>query len=93
MQFVLIIHEVANYSAWKAVFDQAAGLRREAGEVSYQVLKSEEDANRIVHFSHWRSLDAARVFFESEALVEIRRRAGVRAPQFIYLDQLDSGVL
>jgi hypothetical protein len=38
MQYVLIIHEVADYPAWKKVFDAAAELRREAGERSYQVL-------------------------------------------------------
>lgn len=93
MQFVLIIHEVADYEAWKAIFDRAAVLRRDAGEMAYQVLKYQNDANRIVHFSRWRSLEAAREFFESETLVEIRAQAGVKAPEFIYLDQLESGVL
>jgi hypothetical protein len=50
MQYVLIIHEVEDYPAWKKIFDNAAGIRREAGERSYQVLKYEDDANRIVHF-------------------------------------------
>jgi len=36
VQHVLIIHEVANYSAWKKVFDEAIGIRKEAGEISYQ---------------------------------------------------------
>ena len=93
MQFVLIIHEVADFAAWKAIFDKAATLRREAGEVTYQVLKYQDDPNRIVHFSRWRSLDAARTFFESDTLVEIRRQAGVKAPEFIYLEQLESGAL
>ncbi|MDW5312770.1 antibiotic biosynthesis monooxygenase [Rhizobium sp. PL01] len=93
MPYVLIIHEVADYPAWKAVFDGAAGIRRDAGEIAYQVLKYDTDPNRIVHFSQWRSLTAAREFFESERLIEIRARAGVKAPEFIYLDQLESGVL
>ncbi|WP_349435220.1 antibiotic biosynthesis monooxygenase [Pararhizobium sp. A13] len=93
MQFVLIIHDVADYTAWKTVFDDAAALRRDAGEMSYQVLKFDGDPNRIVHFSRWRSLDAARRFFKSDRLVEIRAKAGVNAPEFIYLDQLESGVL
>jgi hypothetical protein len=57
------------------------------------VLAYDSDPNRIVHFSHWRSLDAARRFFESPELVEIRRKAGVKSPEFIYLDQLDQGNL
>ena len=93
MPHVLIIHDVADYSAWKAIFDEAAGIRRDAGEISYQLLKHQGDANRIVHFSRWRSLEAARGFFESERLVEIRRRAGVQAPEFLYLQELEHGVL
>ena len=91
--FVLIVHHVDDYPAWKAIFDGAAGLRRGAGELNFQVLASDTDPNRVVHFSQWRSLAAARRFFESPELVEIRRQAGVRAPEFLYLDELDRGEL
>jgi quinol monooxygenase YgiN len=93
MNHVLIIHEVADYPAWKKVFDGAAGIRREAGERSYQVLKYHDDANRIVHFSVWTSTADARRFFESPELVKIRAEAGVKAPEFIYLDELEAGTL
>jgi quinol monooxygenase YgiN len=93
MPHVLIIHEVADYPTWKAVFDNAAAIRREAGERAFQVLKYDDDLNRIVHFSTWTSHADARVFFESPRLVEIRRIAGVKAPEFIYLDELEAGVL
>jgi quinol monooxygenase YgiN len=93
MQYVLIIHEVENYEAWKQVFDNAESIRKEAGERSYQVLKYDNEPNKIVHFSAWTSTTDARAFFESPALVKIREEAGVKAPEFIYLDQLESGVL
>lgn len=93
MPYVLIIHEVADYLAWKKVFDAAAGIRRDAGERSYQVLKYETDSNKIVHFSSWTSIADAKAFFESPRLVQIRREAGVKAPEFIYLDQLEAGTL
>ncbi len=93
MQYVLIIHEVENYPAWKKVFDGAAGIRKEAGEISYQVLRYEKEPNRIVHFSRWRSHADAKAFFESPRLVKIRQEAGVKAPDFIYLDQIETGVL
>jgi quinol monooxygenase YgiN len=93
MQYVLIIHEVADYPAWKKVFDQAAKIRKEAGERSYQVLKYENEPNKIVHFSAWTSISNANAFFESPQLVEIRAKAGVKSPEFIYLDQLESGIL
>ncbi len=93
MQHVLIIHEVESYPAWKTVFDNAAGIRKDAGEISYQLLRFDTDANNIVHFSMWTSLAAARSFFESPALVDIRKKAGVKAPNFIYLDEIERGVL
>jgi len=93
MQYVLIIHEVADYTAWKKVFDGAADIRKEAGERSYQVLRYEHEPNKIVHFSAWTSIAYARAFFESPRLVKIRQEAGVKAPEFIYLDQLETGTL
>jgi quinol monooxygenase YgiN len=93
MQYVLIIHEVADYAAWKQVFDNAADIRREAGERSYQVLKYVSDPNQIVHFSAWTSIEAAQRFFESPQLIKIRAEAGVKSPEFIYLEQLESGTL
>jgi quinol monooxygenase YgiN len=93
MPHVLIIHEVADYPAWKKIFDAAAGIRHAAGERSYQVLKYQHDPNHIVHFSVWTSLENARKFFESPELVKIRAEAGVKAPEFIYLEQLEAGTL
>jgi quinol monooxygenase YgiN len=90
---VLIIHEVADYAAWKGIFDGAAGIRKEGGEMSYQVLRYADDAKKVVHFSTWDSLGNAKAFFESPRLVKIREEAGVIAPEFIYLDLLEAGVL
>lgn len=90
---VLIIHEVEDYDQWKAVFDDAAAIRREAGEIAYQLLAYDTDARQVVHFSQWTSLAAARAFFESPRLVEIRRVAGVHAPEFRYLNQIEAGTL
>lgn len=91
--YVLIIHEVEDYAKWKAIFDDATVMRRRAGEIEYQLLAFEADQRRVVHFSRWSSLDAARAFFESPELVEIRRVAGVRAPEFLYLNQIETAQL
>lgn len=93
MPSVLIIHEVADYALWKQAFDAAAGIRRAAGEISYDLLRFDADADKVVHFSEWTSLDAARAFFQSEEVAEIRRKAGVREPEFCYLDRLERGDL
>jgi len=92
-EYVLIIHEVEDYAKWKAIFDDAATIRRAAGEIEYRLLAFDTDLNRVVHFSRWASLAAARAFFESPELVEIRRVAGVHAPEFLYLKEIDAGFL
>lgn len=93
MAHVLIIHEVKDYDAWKLIFDSAALIRKQAGELNYQVLKFDNDVNKVVHFSKWTSHADAKGFFESPKLVEIRKQAGVKAPEFLYLDLLEEGVL
>ncbi|MFZ4774488.1 MAG: putative quinol monooxygenase [Terrimicrobiaceae bacterium] len=93
MPHVLIIHEVADYPAWKKIFDAASGIRKEAGERAYQVLRDHNNPDKIVHFSSWTSLEAARGFFESPRLVKIREEAGVKSPEFLYLEQIEAGVL
>ena len=93
MQYVLIIHEIEDYDSWKQVFDNAAQIRKQAGERIYQILKYEHQPNKIVHFSAWISIDAAKRFFESAELIQIRIDAGVKSPEFIYLEQLESGKL
>jgi heme-degrading monooxygenase HmoA len=93
MHYVLIIHKVVDYVAWKKIFDRSSEIRRSAGEVSFQVLRDQSDPQRIVHFSAWSSINDARRFFESPELVRIRAEAGVLSPEFIYLEQLESGTL
>lgn len=93
MQHVLIIHEVVSYAAWKQVFDKAADIRKQAGEISYQLFCYDDNVNNVVHLSQWASLSSARQFFESAELEEIRNRAGVKRPVFIYLREMEHGVL
>jgi quinol monooxygenase YgiN len=93
VQYVLIIHEVEDFAVWKVIFDNAIGIRKAAGEIRYHLLKYDTNSNNVVHFSRWTSLDNARRFFESPDLVEIRREAGVKAPTFIYLEEIEQGVL
>ena len=93
MPYVLIIHDVDAYPTWKTIFDDAAGMRKQAGEIRFQLLRHETDANRIVHFSEWVSLEKARRFFDSPELIEIRRKAGVTAPEFHYLNEIEQGLL
>ena len=93
MQYVLIIHEVENYADWKKGFDKAANIRKKAGELAYQVLVYENEPNKVIHYSQWKSHDLAKAFFESDKVIAIRKELGVKQPNFIYLHQLEEGIL
>ncbi len=93
MNCVLIIHDVVDIVIWKSIFDEAANLRKSAGEIRYQVFEDSSTPNKVVHFSEWTSLEQAKVFFESKDLVEIRRKVGVQLPVFMYLRLVEEGIL
>ena len=93
MCFVLITHDVADYAAWKIGFDAAANKRKTAGEIEYQLLHERDDKNQIVHFSRWQSYARAKAFFESDEIRNLRIELGVTEPTFVYLNELEQGVL
>ena len=80
MAHVLIIHAVEDYDAWKRVFDEAADIRREAGERRFQVLKYEDDPNRVVHFSEWESIARAKAFSSPRVWWRSADRPGSTSP-------------
>ncbi len=86
----LIIHEVADYAKWKDGFDQAGEQRKMAGEIDYQLLHFEDGRNKIVHYSQWLSTEKAKEFFESKEIKELRKKLGVKQPEFIYLQGLEN---
>ena len=75
------------------MFDDAAGIRKEAGEVSFRVLRygGGFESDRAFFSVASRSRRPGRSSSPPK-LVEIRRLAGVEAPEFIYLNQLEQGV-
>jgi quinol monooxygenase YgiN len=68
-------------------------LRKSAGELEYQVLQYDGEANRVVHFSKWQSHAKAKLFFELGEIQKIRNELGVKKPTFTYLNQTESGEL
>ena len=93
MKYVLIIHHVADYAIWKTGFDKAATIRKAAGEITFQVLVDNKQPDKVIHFSQWKSHKKAKAFFESEEVKQIRKNLGVKQPDFIYLNELENGIL
>ncbi len=80
MIHVLIHHEVADYTAWKAVFDSNLDWRHKHGERSCRIFRSAGNVNDLTLFFEWDSLDSARTFIASDELKAKMANAGVKGP-------------
>lgn len=77
---VLIHHEVADYSAWKAAFDSALEWRHKHGERNCRIFRSSGNVNDLTLFFEWESLESARTFIASDELKAKMANAGVKEP-------------
>ena len=77
MTTVLVQHSVADYGAWKAVFDEHGAVRRAHGQLAETVLQSADDPNLVQIILSWPSAEAAQAFLADASLREAMGRAGV----------------
>src|SRR5215472_5817797 len=78
MTVILVVHHrVADYDAWKLVFDEHESVRRSHGELEHRVYRDLNDPNRVVVHNDFPSEEAAREFAEDPSLREAMARAGV----------------
>ncbi len=86
---VLIHHEVADYTVWKAAFDSAYDWRRKHGERSCRIFRSTGNVNDLNLFFEWESLEQARAFLASEELKARMASAGVKGePRIDFLTEV-----
>ncbi len=76
MRCLLIRHTVQDYSAWKAVFDEQADVRRANGSQGGRLFRSTESGEVLV-LLEWDDLERARLFVDSDDLREGLIRSGV----------------
>jgi len=88
---VLIHHEVADYTAWKAAFDSSFDWRRKNGECSCRIFRGAGDVNDVTLFFEWESLEKARAFIASDELKAKMASAGVKGqPRVDFLTEVHS---
>ena len=80
MIHVLVHHEVADYLAWKAVFDSALDWRQKNGERSCRIFRSAGNVNDLTLFFEWESLERARAFMLPTNSKTRMATAGVKGP-------------
>ena len=74
----VIRHRVADFDAWKTVYDGFAPIQAEHGVHAHQVLRSIENPNDLVVTHTFESREAARAFFAMPELKEAMGAGGRR---------------
>ena len=91
----LVRHRVADFDAWKKVYDGFAPVQAERGVQSHQVLRSIESPNEVIVTHTFDSPEVARAFFATPELKEAMSKAGVKADsvEISYFDEVESSTL
>ena len=84
---LLVAHEVADWDAWKAVFDGHAEARAAAGLTSRGVARGAENPNMVYINFAISDLDAARAFAASEDVKTTMEAAGVVGTPELYFTE------
>lgn len=84
--YVLVRHEVKDFSAWKRGFDAHRPKRVEAGLAEKSVLQGTDNPQEVVVLFEADDLDRAKAFANSADLRQTMTKAGVsRQPDISYL--------
>ena len=91
----LVRHRVADFDAWRKVYDGFAPIQAEHGVHAHQVLRSIENPNDVTVEHTFDSPEAAREFFARPELKEAMSKGGVNADsvQISYFDEIENATL
>jgi len=91
----LIRHRVADFDAWRKVYDDFAPIQAEHGVHAHQVLRSIENPDDVIVTHTFDSRQAATAFFAMPELKEAMSQGGVNADsvEISYFDEVETGTL
>jgi heme-degrading monooxygenase HmoA len=82
MTTTFVRHHVADYDAWRRVYDSVAGLQRDGGVTDKAVYRAADDADDVLVMHRFDSAEQARAFFENPDLRAAMQEAGVDMSTF-----------
>ncbi|MGZ4295564.1 MAG: cyclase [Solirubrobacteraceae bacterium] len=77
MTITFASHHVADYDAWRRVYDSVGDLQRQNGVTEEAVYRAESDPNDVLVMHRFSSSDQAHSFLESPDLRQAMADAGV----------------
>jgi heme-degrading monooxygenase HmoA len=90
MPSLLIRHHVADYPAWKAVFDEHESTRRANGSRGGWLFHDTADPHEVLVLLTWDDVERARLFADSDDLREAIAQGGVtNRPEIRVLEDVE----
>lgn len=81
----VISHPVADYAAWRAVYDGAEPVRAAAGVTGAEVFLDAANPLMVVVLHRFLTIAAAQGFLNDPGLAEAMKKGGVTAPPVVTL--------
>jgi hypothetical protein len=85
MATLFVRHKVADFTAWKKVYDDFDAARKSMGVTSDGVYQLDGDPTDVTVYHEFASVAAARTFVASTALREAMERAGVQGAPDVWI--------
>ena len=78
MALSLVLHRVADYDAWRKIYDAFADAQKDGGVTEQSVHRMADDPDNVLVIHKFDTVEAAKAFFASTELKEAVQRAGVQ---------------
>ncbi len=90
MASMFIKHHVADFAAWKPVFDDHEAARRQSGVTAHSLHRDADDPNVVIIAFRVNDIAGAREFAASQELRAAMERAGVQGqPEFWFAEDVE----
>jgi ABC-type sugar transport system substrate-binding protein len=81
---MFVRHEVADYGAWRKVYNAFAPTQKELGVIYQAVYQSTDDPNDVTVIHDFHTLEKAKAFAASAELKAAMEKAGVKGASQIW---------
>jgi len=85
MAIALILHRVADYDAWRKVYDSVADMQKEGGVTKESVHRMADDPDNVLVIHHFDSVATAKAFLARANLKDAMQRGGIQGEPRIEL--------
>lgn len=85
MAIALILHRVADYDAWRKVYDSVADMQKEGGVTKESVHRMADDPDNVLVIHHFDSVATAKAFLTRTNVKDAMQRGGIQGEPRIEL--------